>query len=472
MRTSESRRPRRPRHEGAGVEGSERRRVESRRPRRPRHEGAGVEGSERRRVESRRAIVALGVGAAVALSVVSADRVLADAVVLDDGTRIEGSISVRERDLLIETVSGEKRTIAWDEVASIREDPAGEGIPPSGPRADALAEELGAKMAALPSGDAEAAVELARWADERGLLDRATELWRKAVEADPGHAEARGVLGEVEVDGVWRDALEVHAERRAELGDGPKTKELLKLADWFGKRHARAAHYRALVDVLRMNGFEKKALRDVRPYTDRIVQSSELAFPLEGRWKALEDITKHHQIKSFAVYALDLVKLDDKGRHHKSRGKRLKDHYAWDQPVYAAADGICVQSIDGKKDHKIGKAGKFNDHNGVAIQHENGEISFYIHLKEGSIVPKLHEPVKKGQEIGRVGNSGASGKPHLHIAIVKEGGVVSIPMWFSEYELLVDPDHDTTIPVERGRIYEGDVVVGPERGEGTREGGD
>ncbi len=56
--------------------------------------------------------------------------------------------------------------------------------------------------------------------------------------------------------------------------------------------------------------------------------------------------------------------------------------------------------------------------NYVIVDHENGEFSMYAHLQEGSILVKAGESVKKGQVVGKVGNTGNSGAPHLHFQLM------------------------------------------------------
>lgn len=77
------------------------------------------------------------------------------------------------------------------------------------------------------------------------------------------------------------------------------------------------------------------------------------------------------------------------------------------KPVYAVLDGV----IEFAGTHET--YGKM-----VRIAHENGKIkSIYAHLKEipENIYPAVH--VKKGQIIGRVGNTGLSTGPHLHFEL-------------------------------------------------------
>lgn len=395
------------------------------------------------------------------LAGVSVSRVAhADEVRLRDGQSLVGRLTVDAELAVIELASGGTRRVPWADVESFRQDPsAGSPAPEVGAR-EALEAEFDQRLSALPSGDAAAAEKLARWAAAQGLDQRVQQAWREVLKSDLDHVDAHRALGEVLHEGAWMPAPQAFEERREALGESPKASKLYGLSEWFRGQKAGAEHYRVLVELLGLDPFHRDGLRRLRPYTDTMVQQVDAAFPLAGRWRAQVDKTRHHQKKAYAVYALDLVQLDDRGRHHRSRGRRLRDHHAWGQPVYAVADGLVVAVHDGYRDLPIGKVGKSDQANGCVILHDGGDHSLYLHLKKDTLTVKLHQRVQRGQLLGEVGNSGASGMPHLHFAMSRESAQVSIPMWFSGYEL---ERGDELVAVERGRIQEGEVVVGPER---------
>ena len=95
------------------------------------------------------------------------------------------------------------------------------------------------------------------------------------------------------------------------------------------------------------------------------------------------------------------------------------------QPVYAVADGV-VHSVGNKCSHKdqyphknvscdAGNLGNF-----VTIKHTvNGKTFYsqYGHLTKDSIVVSVGQKVSTGTKIGKMGSSGNSTGPHLHLCI-------------------------------------------------------
>lgn len=103
-------------------------------------------------------------------------------------------------------------------------------------------------------------------------------------------------------------------------------------------------------------------------------------------------------------------------------GAANTDYRIYGKPVRALADGVVDSWHDGMADNKV--VGKFPDPkpspgggNLLRIVHGD-EIVVYCHLQKSSIPAALKKkgaPVKAGQAIGRVGNTGNSSAPHTHI---------------------------------------------------------
>ncbi len=68
-------------------------------------------------------------------------------------------------------------------------------------------------------------------------------------------------------------------------------------------------------------------------------------------------------------------------------------------------------------------SGEYGSGNCIWINHGNGMLSAYYHLKEGREEDFLNRRIiKKGDVIGKTGNTGHSSGSHLHFIIAKENG--------------------------------------------------
>ena len=123
-------------------------------------------------------------------------------------------------------------------------------------------------------------------------------------------------------------------------------------------------------------------------------------------------------------YAIDWVKLGADGKTFHDDEHDNRSYYAYDQPIYAAADGIIVNVKDGIAEN-IPNSGKIAAPIGmdtIAGNHivedlGRGRFAAYAHLRPGSIKVTPGERVRVGQVLGRLGNTGNSSEPHLHFQV-------------------------------------------------------
>ena len=99
--------------------------------------------------------------------------------------------------------------------------------------------------------------------------------------------------------------------------------------------------------------------------------------------------------------------------------------YGYDEPVYAPAEGQIVTVVDGFPCRPIGDGDTVNlAGNHVVIDIGSDRQVFLAHLVAGSVAVKEGEYVSSGTLIGRVGNSGNSEAPHLHLHVQSASGTM------------------------------------------------
>jgi hypothetical protein len=201
-------------------------------------------------------------------------------------------------------------------------------------------------------------------------------------------------------------------------------------------------------------------------------QQTDLHFPLEGAWWAIQagDWSDRHKQEVYSQpYALDFVKLGPNNLQYSGDGLKLEDHYSWNQPVYATAGGKVAYVAYDMPDLQPGVPPDprlFRDDvrrllgNAVAISHANGEFSYYGHLQQLSIQVNQGQMIKRGTLLGYVGNSGNSPGPHLHFHLMEGPNIFidrGLPARFSHFwaggQFFERP---TFIPTRM-------IVVGPNR---------
>jgi murein DD-endopeptidase MepM/ murein hydrolase activator NlpD len=136
-------------------------------------------------------------------------------------------------------------------------------------------------------------------------------------------------------------------------------------------------------------------------------------------------------------YALDINKLGPAGgvsSNILSADNRL--HHIFGEEVYAPCGGRVTKAVSDLADNagaSMDVAPEDGTGNLVVIDCA-GVVVAMPHLKSGSVVVSSGEHVTAGQLLGRVGNSGFSQEPHLHLQAARRnetGDLIGIPMRFA-----------------------------------------
>lgn len=138
---------------------------------------------------------------------------------------------------------------------------------------------------------------------------------------------------------------------------------------------------------------------------------SDVLIPVGGRIAAAER------------FAIDFLRMDTEAMTSYSGDPNLNESYfAFDQPLLAVADAKVVRVVDGLPDvtpRTLTEVDVIDDATGnqVVLDLGDGIYAQYSHMKNGSVAVKVGDTVRKGQEIGRLGNSGNTSEAHLHFQL-------------------------------------------------------
>ena len=97
--------------------------------------------------------------------------------------------------------------------------------------------------------------------------------------------------------------------------------------------------------------------------------------------------------------------------------------------VLAVAPGTVLRVRDGEEDRSVrdlpsGAVANKECGNGLVIDHGGGWETQYCHMRQGSLAVHASQHVAAGAVLGKVGLSGNTEFPHLHLTVRKDGKVV------------------------------------------------
>jgi hypothetical protein len=154
------------------------------------------------------------------------------------------------------------------------------------------------------------------------------------------------------------------------------------------------------------------------------------------------------RVETAETFAIDLVKV----RHDTifdGDGKAVEQYYGFGETVLAVADGTVVSVHDGMSDQTpfvLMTPTSTSDYGGNNVMLEIGPnvFAWYAHLHEGVAV-KVGDAVKAGAPIGKLGNTGPSEGPHLHLGLLDKPDPIagrSLPFVFDSFTLVGAVDFD------------------------------
>ena len=152
-----------------------------------------------------------------------------------------------------------------------------------------------------------------------------------------------------------------------------------------------------------------------------------LAFPLDEGWYYVgqggnSSLLNYHNTNRTQQYALDILALNAAGlRALGIYPSDVNRYVIWGERVNSPCDGTVLEAVDGLPDHAPPETDREHlagNHVVITCQGVNVVLA---HLQNGSVAVQAGDAVTTGQPLGKVGNSGNTTEPHLHIHAIPTG---------------------------------------------------
>lgn len=143
-------------------------------------------------------------------------------------------------------------------------------------------------------------------------------------------------------------------------------------------------------------------------------------------------------------FAIDFMLLSSQGQMAHHNADSVKNWYGYGAEVLAVANGVVVSMRnDLPESATISANPKLPPEKGsgnyIALDIGDRRYVFYEHLKPGSISVKIGQVVTKGQPIARLGFTGHTVGPHLHLHVADRNsslGAEGLPFAFAKFKTL------------------------------------
>jgi hypothetical protein len=206
-----------------------------------------------------------------------------------------------------------------------------------------------------------------------------------------------------------------------------------------------------------------------------------LAFPFDGGVWVAAGLSNDagHRRSIFAIdghihsperFAIDWDKAGPNGDTHDGTA-RNENWWGYGEAIHAVADGEVTQVKDGIPENTprvLPTPVTLDDIAGnyIVMRIAPNRYAAYAHLQGGSIKVRVHDHVRRGDVLARLGNSGNSTGPHLHFQVTDADSVLQsegVPFLLdkftdlgpgAEYEI----DKHLSIPRQRSLPADNDVV--------------
>lgn len=170
-------------------------------------------------------------------------------------------------------------------------------------------------------------------------------------------------------------------------------------------------------------------------------------------------------------FAIDWIKVGANGDSHHDGTAHNQNWWGYGEPIHAVADGEVTQIVDGIPENtpRVLPTPVTLDNiagNYIVMRIAPNRYVTHAHLQGGSIRVRVHDHVRRGDVLARLGNSGNSTGAHLHLQVTDGDSVLEsegVPFLLekftdvgpgSDYEV----DKHPSIPRERSLPRDNDVI--------------
>ena len=149
--------------------------------------------------------------------------------------------------------------------------------------------------------------------------------------------------------------------------------------------------------------------------------SIDLSFPLKNGVYYVahggnSPIINYHNTHPTQRYALDIMKLNVLGaRANGLYPRSLTDYAIFGETLYSPCNGTIANLVNDLPNLAPGESDRKNLAGNYILLRCKGAEILMAHLLKGSITSKAGTLVKTGEPIAKIGNSGNTSEPHLHI---------------------------------------------------------
>ncbi len=155
-----------------------------------------------------------------------------------------------------------------------------------------------------------------------------------------------------------------------------------------------------------------------------VAHAQQYRLPFDGRWFALQagdtPNVNQHMRQQAQWFGIDFGKVGGPSGRELVRtdGSKADDFYCWGSDVLAPVDGTVIDLVDDLPDNAPGQKDPAHaPGNHVVLRAAPDQYVWLAHFMRGSVAVRAGQSVRRGELLGRCGNSGNTDFPHVHMHV-------------------------------------------------------